>query len=198
MARRPKLEDFFEPHLHRDLKGIEKRCWRLGIGLAQIVAILNHHVNVENGVRTLAPRRAAESKRTQRLRDSFLRALESARGEYDRARRNGRLVRSPIERHVRAILAAVARAERARARSLKICKALKTDHLDAATHCRLALELERSRLAVDWSDPLLSMRRRPGPPQWHAREALGALGVSRRDAAWLMRHAERPAPIVSR
>jgi hypothetical protein len=109
MARRSRpalpLQSFFHQHLHDDLRRVishvEATCWKRGIEpepvLQKMAGVLNHHVNAVAGVQASEGRRAAESRRDQRLR-------RTVEGVLNRVLRRHEGYHS-VEDHVRAILA---------------------------------------------------------------------------------------------
>jgi len=166
------LEDFFPPWLHDDLARIKRRCWQKGIAPEQIAGPLRHYVNVAHALEKLAGVRAKQGEKTRQLQTQFRDMLIAVRREYDYARRRGRVVRSPLEQYVRAILVHLARAERVRE--------------------------GRSTAPIDLSDPMLPWTSHPGPRGLTAtRQTFEAMGIGRRDITWLLREARSPTALVS-
>jgi len=156
------LQDLFPKHLQDELDVMLKRWSLKRISLELVAVQLASHVRTEGRTTELAPMRAADARRIQRLRERFLSVLEAVRQEY---RRDGgwraRIVKSPIESHVRSILAYYKRVERDPTKGRR-------------------------------PDPLLIPLALHGPSSFGTREALAELGVSRRDITWLLANARQP------
>jgi hypothetical protein len=132
---------------HAELRAIEARLRRAGVPIEKVVAILHRHATRQHGARRDAP-----------WRDRQARPQRAA------------LVRSPIEKHARALRAYLEDVDRL-----------------------VRGEPVPGGVRVDFADPFVPpLKAHRGPRRWSARDQLDALGVSRRDRAWLLQRATGP------
>jgi hypothetical protein len=168
LSRHPrKIESLIPRGHHEALVRLKAKWQKRGVDIQEVAAALTHVARVRDGIARLEKKRKGQARAARALHREFLTTLTKVRRVYDRDPARAAIVRSPIEHHVRALLAYMAEVDRK----------------------RRGEDVYGPEVRVDFADPMVPhVKSRPGPHGLFGdtrAELLRLLG-SRRDVTWLM------------